>query len=72
MFNLTSTMREALHYFNQKQKIMAPHKEDGELIAKIANAMMDKRAELIAEPLSRCWYRLAQTALDIIDEHKRI
>lgn len=45
-------------------------KADHELICKMANAMRDERQRLIAEPMSRCWERLAMAALKAIDHDR--
>ena len=62
---LTATMIAARRNAEFKQ-VRRVHclKLDGELICRVANAMRDKRADLIAEPLSRCWERLATAALE--------
>jgi hypothetical protein len=37
---------------------------DEERIGRVANAMMDLRAQHINEPLAKLWYRLAKVALE--------
>jgi len=41
-----------------------PEKIDGDLVCKVANLMRDRRAELLAEPVSRCWERIALAVLE--------
>lgn len=64
-FSLTPTMLAAKRDAEQKRSADIRRLPlDGPLICRVANAMRDKRAELIAEPLSRCWERLAMAALE--------
>lgn len=74
---MSSTIRAALRDAARRSGTPADRdraekvaRADHELIARMANAMKDKRAELIAEPLSRIWYQLAIAALNAFDDPK--
>jgi hypothetical protein len=49
-----------------------PERVDGDLVCKVANLMRDRRVELLAEPLDRCWERIALTVIKKLTEEGRL
>lgn len=63
-FRLSSTALAARREAERRHGPFVPRRSDNELVRRVADAMRARREELIALPLSRCWDRLAEAALE--------